>query len=177
MTVIDWLEVFSLLVLLAISTPLLGNYMVRVYSNGPAPGDRVFLPMENFVYRICRIDPKSEQRWRSHLVSMLVWTLVGGLLTYFVFTGAKVVGMRPLRPLHRRRRRGIAVPRLRRDDHLPGWGSSDQLPLLQGRGRAHEPDLAGAPAPPSPSTFRAKREFRTEASLIGLAGDGTCPGC
>ena len=91
MTVIDWLEVFSLLVLLAISTPLLGNYMVRVYSNGPAPGDRVFLPMENFVYRICRIDPKSEQRWRSHLVSMLVWTLVGGLLTYFVLTGAKVV--------------------------------------------------------------------------------------
>jgi len=97
MTVTDWLEVLSLLVLLAISTPLLGNYMARVYANGPAPGDRVFLPVENFVYRICRIDPKSEQRWRTYLVSMLVWTLVGGLLTYLVL---RVQGSLPGNPDH-----------------------------------------------------------------------------
>jgi K+-transporting ATPase A subunit len=30
---------------------------------GPAPGDRVFLPVERAIYRLGRIDPESEQRW------------------------------------------------------------------------------------------------------------------
>ena len=57
----SWLELVFFFVLLAVSTPLLGNYMALVYSNGKAPGDRVFLPVERFVYKVCRIDPKSEQ--------------------------------------------------------------------------------------------------------------------
>ena len=43
-----------------------------------------FLPVERFCYRVCRIDPDSEQRWRSYIMSMLAYTLVGGLLTYGV---------------------------------------------------------------------------------------------
>jgi len=58
--------------------------MARVYSNEKAPGDRFFLPIERFCYRVCRIDPTSEQRWRSYVMSMLAYTLVGGLLTYGV---------------------------------------------------------------------------------------------
>jgi potassium-transporting ATPase potassium-binding subunit len=80
----SWLEVLFLFVLLAISTPLLGNWMAKVYSDGPAPGDRFFLPIERFTYKVCRIDPKSEQRWRSYVMSLLAYTLVGGLLTYGV---------------------------------------------------------------------------------------------
>ncbi len=80
----SWLELLFFFVLLAISTPLLGNYMAKVYSNEKAPGDRVFLPVERFVYKVCRIDPGHEQRWRAYVLSMLVYTLVGGLLTYGV---------------------------------------------------------------------------------------------
>jgi potassium-transporting ATPase potassium-binding subunit len=84
MTAANWLEVVFFFVLLAISTPLLGNYMAKVYGNEKAPGDRFFLPIERFCYRVCRIDPDSEQRWRGYVMSMLVYTLVGGLLTYGV---------------------------------------------------------------------------------------------
>jgi potassium-transporting ATPase potassium-binding subunit len=80
----SWIEVLFLFVLLAISTPLLGSYMAKVYSNDKAPGDRFFLPIERFTYRVCRIDPNSEQRWRSYVMSLLAYTLVGGLLTYGV---------------------------------------------------------------------------------------------
>ena len=80
----SWLEIIFFFVLLAISTPLLGSYMAKVYSNGKAPGDRFFLPIERFCYRVCRIDPNSEQRWRSYVMSLLAYTLVGGLLTYGV---------------------------------------------------------------------------------------------
>ena len=84
MSAASWLELVFFFVLLAISTPLLGNYMAWVYSNEKAPGNRVFLPVERFCYRVCRIDPDSEQRWRSYIMSMLAYTLVGGLLTYGV---------------------------------------------------------------------------------------------
>jgi potassium-transporting ATPase potassium-binding subunit len=84
MSAYSWLELLFFFVLLAISTPLLGNYMAKVYSNGKAPGDRFFLPIERFTYKICRIDPDGEQRWRSYVMSMLLYTLVGGLLTYGV---------------------------------------------------------------------------------------------
>ncbi len=80
----SWAEILFFLALLVISTPLLGGYMAKVYSNEKAPGDRVFLPVERFVYKVCRIDPGHEQRWRAYVLSMLVYTLVGGLLTYGV---------------------------------------------------------------------------------------------
>ena len=97
MTITSVLEVLGLLVLLAISTPILGTYMAKIYSGGPAPGDRVFLPVENFVYRVARIDPKSEQRWRSYVVSLLIWTVVGGIFTYLVL---RLQGSLPANPDH-----------------------------------------------------------------------------
>jgi potassium-transporting ATPase potassium-binding subunit len=84
MSVQSWLELLFFFALLAISTPLLGSYMAKVYSNEKAPGDRFFLPIERFTYRVCRIDPDSEQRWRTYIMSLLAYTLVGGLLTYGV---------------------------------------------------------------------------------------------
>jgi potassium-transporting ATPase potassium-binding subunit len=84
MSLPTWLQLLFFFALLAISTPLLGSYMAKVYGNGKAPGDRFFLPIERACYKVCRIDPDSEQRWRSYIISMLVYTLVGGLLTYGV---------------------------------------------------------------------------------------------
>jgi len=84
MTGYGWLTLLSFGVLLAISTPLLGSYMAKVYGNRAAPGDRFFLPIENFVYRVCRIDPESEQRWRTYVMSLLVFTLFGMVFTYVI---------------------------------------------------------------------------------------------
>jgi potassium-transporting ATPase potassium-binding subunit len=72
MSASSWLELIFLFVLLAISTPLLGSYMAKVYGNGKAPGDRFLVPCERFVYRVCRIDPDHEQRWRGYLMSTLI---------------------------------------------------------------------------------------------------------
>jgi len=80
----NWAEIIALIILLAVSTPLLGSYMAKIYEQKGAPGDRFFLPIEHFVYRICRIDPKSEQRWRSYVLSLILFTFVGIVLTYGV---------------------------------------------------------------------------------------------
>ena len=84
MSATNWIELFIVVALLVVSTPLLGSYMAKVYGGKKAPGDRIFLPVERFVYRICGIDPESEQRWRTYVVSMLVFTFVGIVFTYAV---------------------------------------------------------------------------------------------
>ena len=61
----------------AVSIPLLGGYMAKVYGNGKAPGDRVFLPVERLIYRVCRVDPDREQRWTVYAFSVLAFSVVG----------------------------------------------------------------------------------------------------
>jgi K+-transporting ATPase ATPase A chain len=79
-----WMQYVMFGVLIAISTPLLGNYMYRVYKGGKAPGDRVFLPVERAIYRLCGVDPEGEQRWSTYAVSLLGFSLASVLLTYVV---------------------------------------------------------------------------------------------
>ena len=77
-----WAQLALLLVLLAVSIPLLGGYMAKVYSYADAPGDRIFLPVERFVYRVCRVDPDHEQRWTIYAFSVLAFSVVGLILLY-----------------------------------------------------------------------------------------------
>jgi K+-transporting ATPase ATPase A chain len=93
----NWLELVLFGVLCVISTPLLGNYMYRVYRGGPAPGDRFFLPIENAIYRVCRVDPEGEQRWSTYTIALLVFSLAGLLLSYAVL---RLQAHLPLNPDH-----------------------------------------------------------------------------
>jgi K+-transporting ATPase ATPase A chain len=97
MNMSGWLQFAALAVLIAISTPLLGNYMYKVYKGGKAPGDRLFLPIENRIYRICGIDPEGEQRWTTYTLALLAFSLAGVLLTYIVM---RLQEHLPLNPDH-----------------------------------------------------------------------------
>src|SRR4051794_35954802 len=92
-----WLQVLFLIALLAISTPLLGTYLARVYGGGRAPGDRVFRPVENLIYRACRVDPDREQRWNVYAYSLLAFSVVSVLILYVQL---RVQGSLPLNPDH-----------------------------------------------------------------------------
>ncbi len=49
----SWVQFLVLVALLLALAPPLGRYMARVYGDdGRAPGDRVFLPVERFIYRL-----------------------------------------------------------------------------------------------------------------------------
>jgi K+-transporting ATPase ATPase A chain len=71
-------------VLLLITKPL-GLYLVRVLDvHGRTWLDRVVRPVERLTYRVCGIDPAREQGWLGYTISLLVFSLSGMLLTYFV---------------------------------------------------------------------------------------------
>jgi len=92
----DWLQLVVLAVALAVSVPLLGGYLAKVFGDGAAaPGDRVFLPIERFVYRLLRVDPDREQRWTVYALSVLAFSVVGVLMLYLL---QRVQGVLPLNP-------------------------------------------------------------------------------
>ncbi len=92
-----WGQLALLVVVLAVSIPLLGGYMAKVYLQGPAPGDRVFLPVERLVYRLCRVDPDREQRWTVYAFSVLAFSVVGLVLLYAM---QRLQTVLPFNPTH-----------------------------------------------------------------------------
>jgi K+-transporting ATPase ATPase A chain len=99
MSGVSWIQLLFVALLLAISTPLLGTYMYRVYTGQKTVGSRVFRPIERAIYRVCGIDPEGEQRWSAYVVSLLVFTLAGILLTYLLL---RIQGHLPLNPDHQK---------------------------------------------------------------------------
>ncbi len=77
-----WLQLLLIVALLAVSTPLLGTYLAKVYANGPAPGDRVFGPVDRLIYRLTGVDPDREQRWNVYALSLLAFSAVSVLILY-----------------------------------------------------------------------------------------------
>jgi K+-transporting ATPase ATPase A chain len=71
-------------VLLLITKPL-GLYLVPVLDAGGRTWlDRIVRPVERLTYRVCGIDPDREQGWLAYTISLLVFSLVGMLMTYFI---------------------------------------------------------------------------------------------
>ena len=83
MSIPNWVQFAVLIALLAITAPPLGIYIARVYGEtGTAPGDRFFKPVERMLYRLCRVEPASEQRWTTYAFAVIAFSAVSFLLLY-----------------------------------------------------------------------------------------------
>jgi potassium-transporting ATPase potassium-binding subunit len=91
----NWLQLAALVGVLLVTTPILGRYLARVLANGPAPGDRIFLPAERLIYRATGVDPQREQPWTLYALALLAFSAVSAL---GLFTLQRVQGFLPLNP-------------------------------------------------------------------------------
>jgi K+-transporting ATPase ATPase A chain len=92
----SWLQFVILIAVLVATAVPLGRYMARVYGDGEkAPGDRFFGPIERLIYRVCRINPESEQRWTTYAYSLLGFSLFSFLVVYAL---QRFQGSLPLNP-------------------------------------------------------------------------------
>ena len=70
--------------LLLITKPL-GLYLVQVLdTRGKTWLDPLVRPFERLTYRLCGVDPTKEQGWIGYTFSLLAFSLVGLLFTYFI---------------------------------------------------------------------------------------------
>ncbi len=93
-----WLQlILYISVLLALTKPV-GLYLVRTLD----PGGKTFLdpalkPVERLLYRLFGLDPKTEQDWKQYTFSVLVFSLVGLLFTYFILRLQHLLPLNPQR--------------------------------------------------------------------------------
>ncbi|WP_375000562.1 potassium-transporting ATPase subunit KdpA [Aeromicrobium sp. CTD01-1L150] len=98
MSAAGWFQFGALVFVVLVTAPLLGRHVASVYGGGTAFGDRVFLPVERLVYRVCRVDPDKEQRWTVYAFSVLSFSLVCFMGLYLL---QRLQGVLPLNPTHR----------------------------------------------------------------------------
>jgi potassium-transporting ATPase potassium-binding subunit len=95
-----WMQLLALVAVIAVTTPLLGTYLAKVYAADPetgrrAPGDRVFSPVERLVYRLVGVDERQEQRWTVYVRSVLAFSVAS---VVFLYVLQRVQGALPLNP-------------------------------------------------------------------------------
>lgn len=97
MTASEVIQVILFFALLTGLTPVLGNYMSKVFT-----GERhLMLPvlgwLENLAYRFSGIDSKEETNWKSYTFSLLMFNLAGLI---FLFLIQSIQSYMPLNPTH-----------------------------------------------------------------------------
>jgi K+-transporting ATPase ATPase A chain len=97
MTTAGWLQdALLFLVVLACVKPL-GGFMAKVFM-----GERVFLtpvlaPVESAIYKLCRIDPARQMTWKTYLLAVLGFSVVGFVYLYVLLRTQQWL---PLNPQH-----------------------------------------------------------------------------
>jgi K+-transporting ATPase ATPase A chain len=97
MTANGWFQVFFFFALVLLCAKPLGLYMARVFERERTFADRVFRPLERFIYRLTGIDETHEMRWTEYAVVMLLFSLVTMLATYAI---ERLQHALPLNPQH-----------------------------------------------------------------------------
>ena len=95
MTVAGWLQIAVFLLLIAAVAKPLGVYMYRVFEGKRQPLPKLLGPIERFLYRLCGVDPSKEQTWLQYTLALLVFSLLGLVVTYAI---ERLQGALPLNP-------------------------------------------------------------------------------
>ncbi len=87
----DWLHLILFIGLLVVLTPVVGNYMAKLYQ-----GKLTYLaPLESAFYRLSNIDAKEEQSWIKYVKALLYFNLLGLIVLFLIQV---LQGYLPLNP-------------------------------------------------------------------------------
>ena len=95
MTPQDFIQIILFFAILTGLTPLLGNFMFKVFTGSKHIMSPVFGWLENLTYKFSGIDPESETNWKSYTFDMLMFNFIGFL---FVFVIQLFQAQLPLNP-------------------------------------------------------------------------------
>ena len=77
-------------------TPLLGGYLAAVFEGQPTGVARLALPVERFVYRICRIDERHEMTWREYFGAVVGFSAVSALALFAFLVAQRALPLDPV---------------------------------------------------------------------------------
>src|SRR5579875_1921846 len=99
MTFAGWFTIFAFAgILTALALPL-GRYMAAVYTGERTFLDPVMRYPERFMYRLFRVDPQRGQDWKSYAKSVILFSLAGWLLLFFILRTQNLWSFTGLNPM------------------------------------------------------------------------------
>ena len=96
---IDAIQAISVILILGITiliAKLIAPYISRVYSRAPSRLDKVLNPVENFIYKICSIDPAHSMGWKQYFLVGLLLNVAQMAIAFLILV---FQGKLPLNPL------------------------------------------------------------------------------
>ncbi|WPC39811.1 potassium-transporting ATPase subunit KdpA [Clostridium sp. JS66] len=78
------LQIIIPLVIFVLLVVPMGKYLYKVSTREKAFGDGFFDIIDNFIYKICRIDKSEEMTWKQYIISIIVVNGVMTLLAYII---------------------------------------------------------------------------------------------
>jgi K+-transporting ATPase ATPase A chain len=100
MTFSGWLTIFLFVGLLTLFAIPAGGYLARVYSGERTFLDPLFRVPERLAYRVLRVDPDSGQDWKQYARSLIIFSLAGWILLYFILRTQTLWNFTGLNPMH-----------------------------------------------------------------------------
>src|SRR6478752_3322643 len=95
MTGIGWLQILIFFAAIVAVTKPLGVYMFRVFEGERQPLPRSFGRLERLCHRLSGVDPRREQSWKEYTFALLIFSLVGLVVTYLI---QRLQGALPFNP-------------------------------------------------------------------------------
>lgn len=96
-TVFDLIQILLFLGVLILFTPILGNYMYKVFSGDKHIMTPVLGWLEKLTYRFIGVNPNEGTNWKSYLFALLAFNLTGFI---FLFLIQLFQAFLPLNPTH-----------------------------------------------------------------------------
>ena len=91
----DVFQAMLYVLLIVVGTPIFGYFIYQVYKGEGGKWLAPFRWLENFVYKICGIDPHREMNWKDYTKALLYFNFAGFLLLFIL---QLVQGFLPLNP-------------------------------------------------------------------------------
>ena len=95
MNTLDFIQVLLFLAILTLLTPVLGNYMSKVFTGQKHFMLPVFGWTEKLVYRFVKVNPHEESNWKSHTFGLLLFNLAGFVFLFLIQLFQSVLPMNP----------------------------------------------------------------------------------
>jgi K+-transporting ATPase ATPase A chain len=89
------LQIAVYVLLLFLITKPIGLHMARVFNGEPTFLSPVLEPLERGIYRLSAVNPELEQGWKGYAFAMLLFSVVGALVTYAIL---RVQNLLPFNP-------------------------------------------------------------------------------
>ena len=95
MTTLDFIQIIMYFALLIGLTPVLGNYMSRVFNGQKHFMSPVFGWLERLIYKISGVDPDEETNWKTYTFSLLAFNAIGLLFVFLMQVSQSYLPLNP----------------------------------------------------------------------------------